>query len=336
MVLVEQPHAVGAGGGEPRAYAPLAPIEASAPPSRDRHPAAVYLARPAAGSRPTMHRALDTIASIVSAGREDAATLDWTSLRYQHTQAVRAVLAERYAPANANKHLSALRGVLKECWRLGLTSAEEHQRAADLETVRGTSLLRGRALSAGEVGGLLGACALDAGIGRAAGGRDAALLAVLYGAGLRRAEGVALDLADYDAEAGALTVRSSKARIACVDGGAKAALEDWLAVRGAAPGPLVVRIRKGDQITQERLSTSGVRHVAVARGGEARDQCGDGKDDHVDEQPQQPPLHRHRQVAVPAQQQDERGEGGGAHQQRARSLLVGGHTDAAGHEDGRG
>jgi len=242
-------------------------------PASDRHPAAVYLARLAMGSRPTMRRALDVVASIITAGRDDAGTLDWPALRYQHTQAVRAVLAERYAPANANKHLSALRGVLKECWRLGLMTAEDHQRAADLETVRGTSLLRGRALSSGEVGGLLGTCAVDAGAGHAAGVRDAALLAVLYGAGLRRAELVALDLADYDPETGALTVRSGKgrkARITYIDGGATAALDDWLLVRGAAAGPLFMRIRKGDQITRERLSTSGVRHVAVERGGEAR------------------------------------------------------------------
>ena len=159
--------------------APAAPAPSLAP---DRHPAAVYLARLAAGSRPTMRRALDSVASIMSGGRDDAVTLEWAALRYQHTQAARAVLAGRYAPANANKHLSALRGVLKECWRLGLMTAEEQQRAADLETVRGTSLLRGRALSSGEVSGLLGTCAVDAGSGHAAGVRDAALLAVLYGA----------------------------------------------------------------------------------------------------------------------------------------------------------
>ena len=143
----------------PGAGAPLAVVTARPAPAADRHPAAVYLARLTAGSRPTMHRALDTIASIISGGRDDAATLEWAALRYQHTQAVRAVPAERYAPANANKHLSALRGVLKECWRLGLMAAEEHQRAADLETVRGSTLLRGRALSSGEMGGLLGTCA---------------------------------------------------------------------------------------------------------------------------------------------------------------------------------
>ena len=238
-----------------------------------QHPAAVYLARLAAGSRPTMRRALNILASIISSGRDDATTLDWAALRYQHTQAMRAVLAERYAPASANKHLSALRGVLKECWRLGLMTAEDHQRASDLETVRGTSLQRGRALSSGEIGGLLGTCVVDAGIGRAAGVRDAALLAVLYGAGLRRAELVALDLADYDAETGALIVRSGKgrkARITYVDGGASAALGDWLVVRGAVAGPLFMRIRKGEQITTQRLSTSGVRHVAVERGTQAR------------------------------------------------------------------
>src|SRR5947209_4680910 len=84
------------------------------------NPAAVYLARLAPGSRRTMRGALDTIAGILTSGRQDAAALDWATLRYQHTQAIRAALADRYQPAMANKCLAALRGTLKECWRLGL------------------------------------------------------------------------------------------------------------------------------------------------------------------------------------------------------------------------
>jgi hypothetical protein len=118
----------------------------------DRHPVAVYLARLAPSSRRTMRAALDAIASLVSDARCDAWSLAWEKLRYCHTTAVRALLADgRYAPSTANRHLAALRGVLKECWRLGYVSAEEFQRASDLEPVRGSRLPRGRALQPGEV-----------------------------------------------------------------------------------------------------------------------------------------------------------------------------------------
>jgi len=79
----------------------------------DRHPAAVYVASLAPGSRRTMRQALDTVAGLLTGGRANAETLSWPSLRYQHTQAVRAALAARYAPATANKMLAALRGVLR-------------------------------------------------------------------------------------------------------------------------------------------------------------------------------------------------------------------------------
>src|SRR5438874_362468 len=74
----------------------------------DRNPTAIYLARLAPGSRRTLQRALDTIASLLTTGTvTNALTFPWQELRYQHTAAVRAALAERYAAATANKHLAA-------------------------------------------------------------------------------------------------------------------------------------------------------------------------------------------------------------------------------------
>ena len=58
---------------------------------------------------------------------------------------------------------------------------------------------------------------------------------MLYGAGVRRAEAVTLDVADYDAETGALTIRrgkGNKARVMCAKNGARDALAAWLTVRG--------------------------------------------------------------------------------------------------------
>jgi integrase len=242
----------------------------AAPPRADRHPAAVYLARLSRGSRRTMRGWLETVAALVSGGRATAETLDWAALRYQHTAAVRAALAERYAPATANGCLAGLRGVLKECWRLGLLGAEDLQRACDLAPVRGERLPKGRAIAPGELLALMATCADPS---RLIDVRDAAVLGVLYGAGVRRAELVALDVADFEPEAGALTVRSgkgNKARLTYAEGGARTALLDWLAVRGGAPGPLFCRIRKGDRLTHLRLTPQAVLHVVRTRVEAAR------------------------------------------------------------------
>src|SRR6185295_2493219 len=102
-------------------------------------------------------------------------TLPWAGLRYQHTQAVRAKLAETRAPAGVNKILAAVRGVLREAWRLGLMDAETYERAADIQSVRGEMLPRGRALKKSELQKLFRECSKDE---TAAGRRDAALIAV--------------------------------------------------------------------------------------------------------------------------------------------------------------
>jgi site-specific recombinase XerD len=226
----------------------------------DRNPAAVYLARLALGSRRTMHRALDTCAALLTSGRADALSCDWPALR--------SLLAARYAAATANKHLAALRGVLRECGRLGLMTPEEERRAASLPGVRGSTLPRGRALSAGELRALFGACA----DGTPAGARDAALCAVLYGCGRRRVEAVALALADVEPETGAITVRvgkGNKQRVVYAANGGGAALRAWLAVRGDKPGPLFWPIDRRGRLTPRQLSDQAVLLILRRRAARA-------------------------------------------------------------------
>jgi hypothetical protein len=143
-------------------FGQLAPQQAG---QAERHPALVYLAGLAAGSRRTMAQALETVAAVVTGGdwqelegrrvllpgRCSMRTMPWHLLRYQHTAALRSKLAEVFKPATANKMLSAVRGVLRECWRLGLVDAESYQRATDLPSVRGSNVAAGRALTHGEL-----------------------------------------------------------------------------------------------------------------------------------------------------------------------------------------
>src|SRR5436309_1926054 len=106
-------------------------------------PALVYLARLAPTGRRSQLNALDTIAGLLSSGQHDARSFPWHQLHYAHTQALRTVLNERYAAATVNRMLAAVRGVLRECFYLGLMTADERERASNMSAVRSSTLPRG-------------------------------------------------------------------------------------------------------------------------------------------------------------------------------------------------
>ena len=235
----------------------------------DQNPALVYLASLAPGSRRSMQQALEKIAELVTGGQADLVTMNWGAMRFQHTAAVRAALAEQYKPASANKMLSALRGVLFASCELGQMTAEEYQRARMVKSVRGKTLPRGRGATHGELTALMDACANDA---TPAGARDGAMVAVLYGSGARRAEIVDLDLADYDPISGRLVIRGkgNKERAAFATNGAKDALDDWLTTRGEDPGPLFLPVHKGGRVMAgQRLTPQAVYFILQERCEEA-------------------------------------------------------------------
>ena len=221
----------------------------------DRNPVAVYLA--SLGSQQSgagMRSALRVVAGEL--GWRDPFAVPWPALRYQHVAALRARFAARYAPATANKLLAALRGVLRESMRLDQMSAEACARACDVRGVRGSRELAGRALSVAELETLFQACDVETN----AGARDAALLALLYGAGLRRSEAVALDLADVDVATGAVHVigKGNKERTTPVPAEALDAFRAWLLRRGDAAGPVLYGVDKADKLNRRRLSDRAV------------------------------------------------------------------------------
>ena len=230
----------------------------------ERNPAAVYLMSLSASGRRTQKTALDEIARMLAGDKVTALICNWAAVRYPHTAAIRTKLTEAYAPATANKMLSALRRVLKEAWKLGYMSAEEYQRAVSIANVPGQTLPPGRELDNGEIYSLMFQCASD---NSPSGVRDAALIALLYSCGLRRAEITALDLDQVETETGKLLIQGkrNKQRTAYSISGTQEALADWLAIRGVEPGPLFLPITKGGNLRKQRLSTQAIYNILRKR-----------------------------------------------------------------------
>lgn len=210
---------------------------------------------------------LDTIAGILT-GDADCFSCDWASIRFQHVSAIRAKLADGYAPATVNKALSALRITLRSAWLLDQMSAEDYHKAASIENVKNDVLPAGRELSKGEIAALIEVYQGDR---SSAGSRDATLIALMYVGGLRRSEVADLDFEDYTPDTAQLVVRGkgNKERTVYLANGATLAITDWLGVRGLDPGPLFLPINKGGTIGSKRMNAQAIYNILSKRAGQA-------------------------------------------------------------------
>ena len=197
---------------------------------RTDHPVLLYLARLAPSSRPTQAGALRDAARWFG---QSAILLRWHELTPAQVAALRSWTGERYAPSTANRILCALRGVLRACVSLRLLSRDAAAELGEVAAkVGGSRELRGRAIDGGELEALFGALDETEPIGQ----RDAAILALLYGCGLRRAEVAALDIDHLGAEGLRVRGKGNKERIVPLPGDARARIDRWLFARGVLTG----------------------------------------------------------------------------------------------------
>jgi site-specific recombinase XerD len=227
-------------------------------------------------SQPKVRLRLRAVAKSLTSGLCDEMTLQWSALRYSDTVAYRGDLQARcaagnMAPATANATLSALRCVLKECWRLGLLSAEDYHRAADIPVIKGRSPPAGRTLTEIELRALFGVLQASHGT---ADSRDLALLVTLGATGMRRAEVVGLIYPrDCNLATGTLEIRygkGGKSRQAYLsDDASRVVLRDWIAVRGEWAGPLFCRLDRGRHLRHQGITPDTVRDILQRRAEEA-------------------------------------------------------------------
>lgn len=197
------------------------------------HPIVLYLSQLAAGSRRTQATAIRTCVELLRGPEVRPLLVDWTKVEPAELAGLRAALAERYAPATVNRQLAAVRGVLRACVTLRLLSRDASGDLRDLtRAVRGKRVPRGRAVEPAELAALFGALDETTTPGR----RDAAILALLYGCGLRRAELCALDLESVTADGLRVVGKGDVERVVPLPSTVRARLDRWIWARGILTG----------------------------------------------------------------------------------------------------
>ena len=237
------------------------------------NPLTLYLARLAPSSQLTLRYVLQDAADRLGFDELNMEDIPWHQLQPEDVIALVAALrSDGYAPNTSSLYVNAIRGVMNEAWRMSLISHEHLLKIRSVKGIAGTRLSQGRNLKRTLIHDLMAVCAADP---RPQGLRDAAIIGILYGSGMRKSESVNLDLAQVDFAERSLQVtgKGNKQLIKYAPSWAFAKLEAWLELRRsfleegqADDGFLFNRIRRGSHITRERITEHAIYYIARQRG----------------------------------------------------------------------
>ncbi|MBI6603899.1 MULTISPECIES: site-specific integrase [Pseudomonas] len=238
-----------------------------------RNPLTLYLTRLAPSSQLTMRYVLQDAADRLGFEDINLEEIDWHLLQPEHVIALVAALREDgYAPNTSSLYVNAVRGVMNEAWRMSLITQEHLLKMRTVKASAGTRLGQGRNLRRTLIREMMEACAADP---RPQGLRDAAVIGILYGSGMRKSESVNLDLAQVDFAERSLRVigKGNKELVKYAPDWAFAKLQAWLAFRrdqlkeGEEDDSFLFnRIRRGSHITRERITKHAIYYIARQRG----------------------------------------------------------------------
>jgi site-specific recombinase XerD len=237
------------------------------------NPLLQYFARLAPSSQLTLRYVLQDAADRLGFADTDIVDVPWHLLLPAHVTGLVAALREDgYAPNTSSLYVNAIRGVVNEAWRLELVDHAHLLKIRQVKPTQGARLGNGRNLKRTLIRDLMAACAADP---RPQGKRDAAVIAVLYGSGMRKSESVNLELGQIDFAERSLRVigKGNRELLKYAPAWAFEKLQAWLELRrsllpaGQADDDFLFnRIRRGSHITRERITKHAIYYIARQRG----------------------------------------------------------------------
>lgn len=178
----------------------------------------------------------------------------------------------RLGAVSVRRYLSALRGICRSCFFAGTMSGDVYARIREIKFPKGSNRVgRGMRVERKYQKKLLDNCMED---DRIHGVRDAAILAALFGTGIRRAEAVNIRERDIDMVVGKLvvTVKGGNTESRYIAAWALPYIQHWIDVKaqmGRGDDYLFVGITKSGRITGRQLTGRGILYLLEERSNKA-------------------------------------------------------------------
>jgi integrase/recombinase XerD len=191
--------------------------------------------------------------------------IDWSALHYEDILELLSTLrAEGKAPSTINSYLSAVKGAAREAWRKQQLTTQHYTHIKEIKRVKGIRESKGRALELDELNQLINHCSAQ---NSPICIRDAAMIAVIYAAGLRREECAKLKRSDLNLNDSSLRIlgKGNKERKNYLCARSMELLNRYLLIRGSASGPLFYRGIKSGVLIAHGISSQAVYDILARR-----------------------------------------------------------------------
>ena len=211
-------------------------------------------------SQVTVASRLNIVARLV--GCDDLTKCDWEKMTYAAVLKIMHDLrTSGRGPATINAILSAVKQVARQAWLLHMMDKEDYLRIKELRQLRNERLPEGRVLSMSDSHNLLNFPENEKNTGKSV--RDKAIIALMLGCGLRRAEVPPLKYEDLCISDASLKLigKGNKERIVFLPDQTLEYMKAWLEIRGNEKGVLFGRVFRSGRISLKEMNPSTIEKL---------------------------------------------------------------------------